>query len=353
MASSVDGGEKALNVALPSRMVELFAGYGGLGLGVSLATGAGPVVYVERGAFAASVLVARMEEKALVAAPVWNDVSTFDGRRFCGVVDCVVGGSPCQDLSVAGKRAGLEGARSGLWREMLRVVRETGPAFVFWENVGGAIASALDVVASDLEGLGFRVAACTLGASDVGAPHERQRLFVLAHSDSNAVRLEPERQQRGGGASVTDGSCGDVAHPNSGRQPQPQGPVSNIGRRTGDGGEAMGDSAGVTAWGLRIGDEPQSTRPRHAGGGLADPNSARREGHGRSLGALAQFAFPPGPGDARWREWVGPQPSICRSDDGAASGLEFAAERLELLGNGVVPQQAAVAFLVCWQRLFG
>ena len=295
MASTVDGGEKALNVALPSRMVELFAGYGGLGLGVSLATGAGPVVYVERGAFAASVLVARMEEKALVAAPVWDDVATFDGRRFRGVVDCVVGGSPCQDLSVAGKRAGLEGARSGLWREMLRVVRETGPAFVFWENVGGAIASALDVVASDLEGLGFRVAACTLGASDVGAPHERQRLFVLAHSDSNAVRLESERQQRSGSASVADLSCGDVA----------------------------------------------------------DSHDTRREGHRRSLGTLAQFAFPPGPGDARWREWVGPQPSIRRGDDGAASGLEFAAERLELLGNGVVPQQAAVAFLVCWQRLFG
>ena len=283
MASTVDGGEKALNVALPSRMVELFAGYGGLGLGVSLATGAGPVVYVERGAFAASVLVARMEEKALVAAPVWDDVATFDGRRFRGVVDCVVGGSPCQDLSVAGKRAGLEGARSGLWREMLRVVRETGPAFVFWENVGGAIASALEVVASDLEGLGFRVAACTLGASDVGAPHERQRLFVLAHSDG-------------------------------GRQSQPQGPVSNVGRRAGDGGEAM-----------------------------ADAHDARREGHRRSLGTLAQFTFPPGPGDARWREWVGPQPSIRRGDDGAASGLEFAAERLELLGNGVVPQQAAAA----------
>lgn len=352
MASSVDGGEKALNVALPSRMVELFAGYGGLGLGVSLATGAGPVVYVERGAFAASVLVARMEEKALVAAPVWDDVSTFDGRRFRGVVDCVVGGSPCQDLSIAGKRAGLEGARSGLWREMLRVVRETGPAFVFWENVGGAIASALDVVASDLEGLGFRVAACTLGASDVGAPHERQRLFVLAHSDSNAVRLESERQQRGGGASVTNVSRGDVADSDGGRQPQPQGPVSSVGRRAGDGGEAMGDPTGARRKG-RSGPDVQPKEPRPGCGDAANAHDARREGHRRSLGALAQFTFPPGPGDARWREWVGPQPSIRRGDDGAASGLEFAAERLELLGNGVVPQQAAVAFLVCWQRLFG
>lgn len=341
-------------MALPSRMVELFAGYGGLGLGVSLATGARPVVYVERGAFAASVLVARMEEKALVAAPVWDDVSTFDGRRFRGVVDCVVGGSPCQDLSVAGKRAGLMGLRSGLWREMLRVVRETGPAFVFWENVGGAIATALDVVAADLEGLGFRVAACTLGASDVGATHERQRLFVLAYSERNG-RSEGRPESDAGGQAVADEPRDALAHSDSRREPQPQGPQSGERGRTGDGGEVMGNADEFGARADAQGVQARKSKPRRSGPKvLVDSSGPRFKGHGSAIGVLAQHAFPPAPGDsAGWRDWRGAQPLFRRSADGPAGRMESAAERLELLGNGVVPQQAAAAFLVCWQRLFG
>src|SRR5262245_48030617 len=125
----------------PTRVVSLFSGGGGLDLGVRMACGAEPVVYVERGAFAASVLVARMADSALAHAPIWDDVATFDARAWRGVVDCVAGGSPCQDLSLAGKRAGLAGARSGLWKHQLRVLEETGAPFLFWENVGGAVRS--------------------------------------------------------------------------------------------------------------------------------------------------------------------------------------------------------------------
>lgn len=186
----------------PKTALSLFSGYGGLDLGLEMATGCRTVCYVERESFAASILVARMEEAALGQAPVWDDVTTFDGGPWRGVVDCVVGGSPCQDLSVAGKRAGITGERSGLWKQMRRIVEQTGTAFVFWENVGGAINTALDLVSEDLEGLGYRTTGCVIEASDVGAPHERRRLFVLAHAECDGRfwngREDPARRMAGG-----------------------------------------------------------------------------------------------------------------------------------------------------------
>lgn len=294
----------------PSRVLSLFSGYGGLDIGLTLATGCRSVCYVEREAFAASVLVARMEEKALDSAPVWDDVATFDGKPWRGVVDCVAGGSPCQDLSVAGKQAGLAGERSGLFFQFVRVVREAGPAWVWWENVGGAIKHALDVATEEFEGLGYRVAACTVRASDVGAPHERLRLFVLAHSHSH----RREGKQGSGlldrlGPTLgddTDGCDSEVGHP------------AGLGRETG--------ASRPIAW------------------------LQRQESGSRRVGVAADW--PPGPDDCEgWRRWAGPQPAVCRDVDGASGGLDFRNDRLRLLGNGVVPQQAAAAFLVCYGRL--
>jgi hypothetical protein len=146
-----------LNVALrPLRVLSLFSGGGGLDLGIELAVpGSRAVVYVEREAYAAAALVARMEEKALVPAPVWDDVTTFDGRAWRGVVDCVAGGFPCQDISNAGKREGIEGERSGLWTHFARIIGEVGPQLVFVENVGALVVRGLDVVLGDLAALGF------------------------------------------------------------------------------------------------------------------------------------------------------------------------------------------------------
>lgn len=331
----------------PSRLCELFAGYGGLGLGVRLACGAEPVVYVERGAFAAAVLVARMEDAALARAPLWDDVVAFDGRRWRGLVDCVVGGSPCQDLSVAGKRAGLDGARSGLWRAQLRVLEETGAPFLFWENVGGAIRGALDVVTGDLECLGYRVAACTLRASDVGAPHSRERLFVLAYSEREAVRLESEPVARCGGAPVAPIPLGAVADAHGERESKPQGPVVKERRRAGNGNEAVAHADVVGR--LEGAQVSRRRKPVALDGGEGVDSLGREGGDGCALG---RARFPPGRDAALWANWRGPQPGVRRSADGTARGLEFAADRLELLGNGVVPQQAAAAFLVCWSRLF-
>ena len=103
--------------------IELFAGVGMLGEGLRAGLGylgiqTRTVCYVEREAYAAAVLAARIQEGSLDAAPVWSDVTTFNARRWAGAVDCVVAGFPCQDLSVAGLRAGLDGARSVLFFEV-------------------------------------------------------------------------------------------------------------------------------------------------------------------------------------------------------------------------------------------
>ena len=103
--------------------IELFAGVGMLGVGLRAGLGylgiqTRTVCYVERETYAAAVLAARIQEGSLDAAPVWSDVTTFDARRWAGAVDCVIAGFPCQDLSVAGLRAGLDGARSGHFFEV-------------------------------------------------------------------------------------------------------------------------------------------------------------------------------------------------------------------------------------------
>lgn len=150
------------------------------------------VAYIEREAYAASVLVARMEEGSLDAAPIWPDLLTFDGKPWRGVVDCIAAGFPCQDLSLAGRRAGLDGSRSGLFFDIVDIADACGAWCLLLENVAG-IASAAASVVDEAEGaLEERAAARVLGeladrgwnaewltlpASDVGASHGRNRWF--------------------------------------------------------------------------------------------------------------------------------------------------------------------------------
>ena len=136
--------------------IELFAGVGMLGEGLRAGLGYlgiqnRTVCYVEREAYAAAVLAARIQEGSLDAAPVWSDVCTFNARRWAGAVDCVVAGFPCQDLSVAGQRAGLDGARSGLFFEVLRIARDCGAEWLFLDNVAG-IATATATAVDEAEG---------------------------------------------------------------------------------------------------------------------------------------------------------------------------------------------------------
>jgi DNA (cytosine-5)-methyltransferase 1 len=166
----------------------LFAGAGGGILGGKL-LGWRTVCAVEWEAYPASVLCARQNDGLLPPFPVWDDVQTFDGKPWRGIVDVVSGGFPCQDLSTAkwGGGAGLDGERSGLWKEMGRIIGEVRPRFVFVENSPMLVNNGLDRVLADLSKLGFDARWGIVGADFVGAPHRRERFWLVAHSNSDRL----------------------------------------------------------------------------------------------------------------------------------------------------------------------
>lgn len=161
----------------------LFAGSGGGILGGHL-LGWRTVCAVERDAYSAKVLAQRQNDGALPAFPIWSDVCSFDGRPWRGLVDVVSGGFPCQDISAAGTGAGITGARSGLWREMARIIGEVRPRKVYLENSPLLVGRGLAVVLGDLAEMGYDAQWCIVSASDCGAPHQRDRIWIVANTDS-------------------------------------------------------------------------------------------------------------------------------------------------------------------------
>ena len=163
----------------------LFAGAGGGILGGHL-LGWRTVCAVEWEAYPASVLCARQNDGFLPPFPIWDDVQTFDGKPWAGIVDVVSGGFPCQDISVAGGGDGLDGERSGMWREMARIIGEVRPKYCFVENSPMLTSRGLGTVLRDLAQLGFNAEWSVLGADEVGANHKRKRIWIVAHSNSNS-----------------------------------------------------------------------------------------------------------------------------------------------------------------------
>ncbi len=187
--------------------LHLFAGAGGGILGSEL-LGFRTVCAVELEPYPASVLLARQNDGLLPPFPVWDDVRTFDGRPWRGLVDVVSGGFPCQDISAAGKGAGIDGARSGLWREMHRIINEVRPEFAFLENSPLLVGRGLARVLGDLAEIGYDAEWLVLGADDVGAPHVRKRIWILAH-DPHANGLQrPQQGEPFTGTQEPDG-CSD------------------------------------------------------------------------------------------------------------------------------------------------
>jgi DNA (cytosine-5)-methyltransferase 1 len=176
------------------RELALFAGAGGGILGGHL-LGWRTVCAVEHDAYAASVLIARQNDGSLPPFPIWDDVCTFDGRPWRGRVDVVAGGFPCQDISSAGKGAGIDGQRSGLWREMARIVGEVRPRYVFVENSPMLVRRGLAVVLGDLAALGYDARWGVLGAHDVGAPHKRDRIWIVADADKQRAQVSAAGEQ--------------------------------------------------------------------------------------------------------------------------------------------------------------
>lgn len=288
-------------------LISLCAGYGGLYLAFDIATGgqARTVCYVEREAACAAILAASMEQGCLAPAPIWSDLRTFDGRRWRGVVDCIIGGYPCQPFSFAGRRLGAADERH-LWPDIARIVEEVEPCICGFENVAGHLGLGFDVVRADLRRMGYRVTAGLFTAAEVGAPHKRERLFILAVADSDG--------------------CG--------RRTQGNTSIAPVGFDWG--GVQLADSENV-------GHERQRTTRewRHGPENVCD-------------GALG--IFPPGPGDREQWERIlavrpdlapATQPGVCGVDDGSASRLD----RLRALGNGVVPLEGAYAFATLFSCL--
>lgn len=296
-----------------------FSGIGGLDLAVEIVFGARALWQCERSAYCREVL-----------AQHWPGVACFDDVRTIGSAhgtprpEIICGGFPCQDVSAAGPRVGLErGARTGLWRELDRIIGELGPAVVVLENVPGLLRRGADRVLSDLASRGFDAEWGCLRASDVGAPHRRERVFVLAYSDRERLRQLAERIELRSAER---------------RDPEPidAGPDRGMGGAEAGHGMADADDDGRGS-GSGSGSERDHDHGCHARGGVDHRSDAHE--------------WPPGPADAEgWAQWSGARPAFRRSPDGVpgwvdrarvADGLRRA--RLRALGNAVVRQQAAAA----------
>ena len=313
-----------------------------LALGVELAVpGSRVVCHVERDAFCAGCLVQAMEAGCLDAAPVWSDARTFDGRRWRGLVDCVIGGYPCQPFSFAGKRKGHDDPRH-LWPVIARIVGEIEPPLVFFENVAGHLTLGFPEVCECLEGMGYRVAAGLFTAEEVGAPHRRERLFIMAHrhdagrrnvlgGEGQGQAVDHERSDDSGedgklgnarhalrpngrSASQKAGSVGgyaasgvvapsdsSVAHPANGGLGILRQPPGGDGQPDGS-DEALDNTAGARCEATGIGPELREKRlrecvPSDGCGTLADAADAggrrKRAGRGPNRGAAIRRAGSP------------------------------------------------------------
>ena len=318
-------------------ILSLFTGFGGLEHGISRALGgARTVCMVEREAFAIANLVAQMQAGAVAQAPIWTDVTTFDGKPWRDRISVLCGGPPCQPFSTAGKRKHTDDER-WIWADVARIIGEVRPGVVFLENVPGLRKRGLGVMLRDLAAMGYDAEWGCFKASDAGAPHRRTRLFLLAYSNREQLR---HHQRRATGGRV------DLCH--SGQtQPQHDGTEvaesSSVGlpklRATHDhdGGHAPRHQPDGCHEGM--GDTDGTRPPQH----VREPGDARQE-QPPAIGAGGGVEFPPGPDDTDgWRRWIragGPQPGVCGGPYGAPDRVD----RVRLLGNGVVPAQAALAF---------
>ena len=178
----------------------LFAGAGGGILGGKL-LGWKTVCAVEFNSFCCRRLMQHQNEGHLPPFPIWDDVRTFDGTPWRGIVDVVSGGFPCQDISSAGKGAGLDGERSGLWSEMARIICEIQPRFVLVENSPMLTSRGLGRVLGDLAEMGFDARWGVMGGHHVGAAHYRERIWILANAQGERGNAWDLLEARQGGKS--------------------------------------------------------------------------------------------------------------------------------------------------------
>jgi len=302
--------------------IGLCAGYGGIELGLKrVIPNLRSVALCEIEAFACANLVAKMEAGLMEPAPIWTDLKSFPWESFRDRVDILTGGYPCQPFSAAGKRLGTEDPRH-LWPFIAGGIRILRPKLCFFENVEGHISLGLREVIGELESMGYKVSWGIFSAREVGAPHQRKRVFIMAYRHGERGQL-----------------------PYWWRDPAKQVPVGY--------GEAWRDGQ----WPSRPG-EPQHAwePPRVVGGSMAHPNSPRPQERTGQRGAGIQGTHADGGTDAERQA----QPSMGRDAHGAAGGMDYAelyttcdnrTDELRLLGNGVVPATAERAFRTLLEEL--
>ena len=383
------------------QVLSLCAGIAGIDLGFKLAVpGARTVCYVENEATACEKLVARMEDGALDEAPIWTNLKTFDGKPWRGRIHCLTSGYPCQPFSCAGKQRGTKDPRH-LWPHVARIIREVEPEWVFLENVANHLRIGFRQVAQELRAMGYGIEAGLFSAAEVGAPHLRKRLFVLAHAsrheragsfgqDGGGRRIreagdaladakhgiESERtrstgRQSGQRASERSGigvGGEDVAYTRRESETRRSGLPGKQDRRWAFGQPAGSDFSvadteqsrrnGSARQGFReVGPALQATRFGSERGAVADAGSSGREAAADSRQrtstnreASARVTrrglslFPPGPEDLEsWRELLADHPALEPAIRRAPNGSAPRVDRLRTLGNGVVPLVAALA----------
>lgn len=227
------------------RALDLFSGIGGFALGFERA-GIETAAFCEVDKFCREWLAYRW-----AGVPIYPDVRELHGGSI-GPIDVVCGGFPCQDISAAGNGEGLDGARSGLWFEMLRIVREVRPLWVVIENVPALRTRGADIVLDGLERAGYTCWPFVVGADDIGASHRRKRVWIvarrLADADRNTLRIIQQRMSGGRADGVRDegqalagdnGAVGD-AHREPVECGQPDAGRGSLGRTTADGAGAGG-----------------------------------------------------------------------------------------------------------------
>lgn len=332
--------------------LDLFSGKGGFAKAVER-LGIRPVAYCEKDQFARAVLLSRQISGDLPLGPIWDDVSTLQGAVHLLPflqIGAITGGFPCQDISLAGARAGLGGKRSGLFFQIVRLTKELSPIVVCLENVWPGVRKFVPAIRAEFEALGFQCRDGHLAASDVGAPHKRDRWFFIAtHTDRLKKWLKSQRELGSEGPTFAryHGEARSLADSAGiGERESPAQTVAVAASRQArdesvNGGSPLSDARGIGRNTLWTEPERRIEVCRRAGI-LPDGDGVER--------ALFQRIVK-GERHAGYDDWWASEPEVGRVVDGFADRLARALHVCELhtLGNGLVPRQGAEAF----QRLAG